>query len=115
MVDSSSHDRKRSAAGDRSDRHRPRRGGKKKIVCLESKADRDAASLRTVADELMRRDPSRFISRTDYGFTVASPTDDLQQVVVPSCDVLVALLQELRTTRETLATLDRRLRVLGID
>lgn len=92
-----------------------RDAAKKKIVCLESKADRDAASLRTVADELMRRDPSRFISRTDYGFTVASPTDDLQQVAVPSCDVLVALLQELHTTRETLATLDRRLRDLGID
>ena len=92
-----------------------RAAAKKELVCLESKADRAAASLRTVADELMRRDPSRFISSTDYGFTVASPTDDLQQVEVPSCDALVALLQGLHTTHETLATLDRRLRVLGID
>lgn len=92
-----------------------RAAAKKRLVCLESKADRAAVSLRAVADELTRQtDTTRIISGTSYGFTVATPTDDLQQIEVPSREEIVALLHELHLTRAEIATHDWRLHDLGI-
>ena len=86
---------------------------KKKVACLESKAETVASDLKLLAEVLTVG--RRTVSETSFGFNVASSTENLVQISVPSKDDLAKLFKELAEARSELQALAKRRSSFGID
>ena len=91
------------------------RDAKQRLTCLESKATTMIEDLTAIVEVLRIPDTGRIVNPAEYGFTVASSAENLKQIQVPEKNEVVALVEELASTRRTVADFRQKLRGLGID
>ncbi len=88
---------------------------RRRLACIESKAEATARVLRKLADELSKSEKRGNVTKAEYGFIVNDPATGPRELHIPIPEEVTNLIEELHETAEEIRTLKKKRTEFGID